>query len=30
LKNPLFSHPRVFEVPNLWERAIKGYDIVFI
>jgi hypothetical protein len=20
-----FSHPRVFEGPNLWERAIKGY-----
>jgi hypothetical protein len=25
LKTPLFSHPRVFEGPNLWERAIKGY-----
>jgi hypothetical protein len=25
LETPLFSHPRVFDGPNLWERAIKGY-----
>jgi hypothetical protein len=25
----LFSHPRVFERPNLWEREIKGYDEFF-